>query len=361
MTQVTGGAANPTFNAAALGMSLGDANAGGINNNNNPNENRNGNGTNGVSGASAVDPFGGIMGGAAQSAAMNSMIQGGTGGIAPNLLMGATAAAVQHQQQQQIQRQQILNLQQSQLASLSVEAFGQVIMANMGNSNNVPNINALGNKMNFQAIFPQVPAMMGGAISQNDNEVKKQSRKESKSKRAKTFPEKLMMALMEDGTEDAIAWLPDGKSFVIVNPDIFCLEVLAKTFKESKYSSFVRKLHRWGFVRLTSGTGTDCFHHPQFQRNKREMAGKIVCVPRDSKEKASDRIVKPPSLAGVEKYIKAKVNQVVGGTRHDGMGGVDPDATSNEMDAKGQQKKRDKKSTTTAADLRAGVRLPSSF
>ena len=83
-------------------------------------------------------------------------------------------------------------------------------------------------------------------------------------------------------------------------------EVLNKIFKEAKYASFVRKLHRWGFVRLTSGTGTDCFHHPLFQRNKKEMAGKITCTPRGEKDKerSSERVLKPPSLAGVEKFIK---------------------------------------------------------
>jgi hypothetical protein len=92
------------------------------------------------------------------------------------------------------------------------------------------------------------------------------SRKEKNKskKRAKTFPEKLMQGMVEQAgnDDDAVAWLPDGKSFVVVSPDIFCTRVLANVFKESKYASFVRKLHRWGFVRLTSGTGTDCFSHP---------------------------------------------------------------------------------------------------
>jgi hypothetical protein len=148
------------------------------------------------------------------------------------------------------------------------------------------------------------------ASSNNEQPVKPQQRKEKK-KRAKSFPEKLMQSMMEYSDEEAVAWLPDGKSFVIVNPDLFCDEVLNKIFKESKYASFVRKLHRWGFVRLTSGTGTDCFHHPAFQRNRKEMAAKISCTPRGDKDKpdrmSSDRNVKPPSLAGVEKFIRAKV------------------------------------------------------
>jgi hypothetical protein len=66
--------------------------------------------------------------------------------------------------------------------------------------------------------------------------------------------------------------------------------------------------HSWGFVRLTSGTGTDCFHHPQFQKNKRDLAGKIVSI-RGEKDNLPifKSNVKPPSLAGVEKFIRAKV------------------------------------------------------
>jgi hypothetical protein len=35
-----------------------------------------------------------------------------------------------------------------------------------------------------------------------------------------------MQALIEHTDKEAVAWLPDVKSFVIVNPDIFCDDVL---------------------------------------------------------------------------------------------------------------------------------------
>lgn len=145
-----------------------------------------------------------------------------------------------------------------------------------------------------------------------------QSRKpEPKSRRkAKSFPVKLMTSLVENSNEQAVAWLPDGKSFVIVNPDLFVDTILKKTFKECKYASFVRKLHRWGFVRLTSGTGTDCFHHPLFQRNRADLCARIVCTPRDPlKASETEKRVaaatsmtndKPPSLAGVEKFFRSR-------------------------------------------------------
>ena len=71
--------------------------------------------------------------------------------------------------------------------------------------------------------------------------------------------------------------------------------------------------------------GTDCFHHPLFQRGKKDLASKIVCTPRAdmpggshagmSGGKDQAKLIgmmasadsKPPSLAGVEKFIRAKV------------------------------------------------------
>lgn len=134
--------------------------------------------------------------------------------------------------------------------------------------------------------------------------------KKDKKRRARTFPEKLMQAMMEYATnEDAVAWLPDGKSFVIVDADKLVKDVLNPVFKQCKYASFVRKLHRWGFVRLTSGTGTDCFHHPLFQNGRKDLVSKISCAPQVKEaqfRKNRYRMEKPPSLAGVERFIRAK-------------------------------------------------------
>lgn len=146
-------------------------------------------------------------------------------------------------------------------------------------------------------------------------------------RKARTFPEKLMEAMMMYGEEDMVAWLPDGKSFVVVKPDDFVARVLNPVFKEAKYSSFVRKLHRWGFVRLTSGTGTDCFHHPFFNRNRRELASKITVAAATMARQTASAPSKSsgkntPSLAGVGRFahikaaafahraVKGKVNEM---------------------------------------------------
>ena len=106
----------------------------------------------------------------------------------------------------------------------------------------------------------------------------------SSPRRSKSFPLKLWDAMRNHANDEAFEWLPDGKSFIIINPDIFCSEILDNCFKSSKYGSFIRKLHRYGFLRLTSGTGTDCFHHPLFQRSQKNLVGKIECIANEKKD-----------------------------------------------------------------------------
>ena len=147
----------------------------------------------------------------------------------------------------------------------------------------------------------------------------RKSETSSKKQRPKSFPQQLWDAMMTEGpmNDDAFEWLPDGKSFVVVDSEFFCKEILDRKFKQSKYGSFVRKLHRWGFIRLTSGTGTDCFHHPLFQRLRPELVSQIKCNSRNGKDGGKkghnaysrgeylDSV--QPSLMGVEKFIRAKV------------------------------------------------------
>jgi hypothetical protein len=171
-------------------------------------------------------------------------------------------------------------------------------------------------------------------------------------RKAKTFPVKLMQGLIENPNEEAVAWLPDGKSFVIVNADLFCELILKKTFKECKYASFVRKLHRWGFVRLTSGTGTDCFHHPLFQQNRIDLCARISCAPRDS-AKASEtekRVAaatsmandRPPSLAGVERFFRSKPLSTATSATHADPASKKEGENADEKTAKVEEKSKEK-------------------
>lgn len=261
--------------------------------------------------------------------------------------MGGTGYYMQ-QQQQQFEEEQQRRRRSSMSSTDSLSPIGRRPSQSGNNANAL--FGSLAGNVDYARFMsaaaaaptPLVPTLTqqydnddeAGAAYMLERQPQPAPRKEKK-KRTKTFPEKLMEALVKHDNEDAVAWLPDGKSFVIVSPDLFVNEVLNAVFKQAKYASFVRKLHRWGFVRLTSGTGTDCFHHPHFNRNRREWAGKMVCAPvrggdgggggsRDAVRQHSQQQQqqqhnhyhqqlhrpvapdKPPSLAGVERFIRAK-------------------------------------------------------
>ena len=74
-----------------------------------------------------------------------------------------------------------------------------------------------------------------------------------------------------------ISWTPDGRSFTIMRPKAFATEILPKFFKESKYSSFTRKLHRWGFQRHLRGAETGSFFNKNFQKGRPDLIDRMTC------------------------------------------------------------------------------------
>lgn len=123
----------------------------------------------------------------------------------------------------------------------------------------------------------------------------------SKTRAIKSFPVKLMEILMENANADILAWMPDGKSFFVVNQDDFVERIYKREFKGTRYSSFVRKLQRWGFVRRYNGT--DCFSHPLFQHGRIDLAAQIEALPRNdggSRKKKADPDTHRPEDAAEE-------------------------------------------------------------
>jgi HSF-type DNA-binding len=91
-----------------------------------------------------------------------------------------------------------------------------------------------------------------------------------------------MMKFAEKQDENyCVAWLEDGMSFVIRNPDEFTRSVVPKFFKPTKFSSFTRKLYRWGFRQVNRGIGPDdpiIFGNEYFQRDNLELMSKMRSI-----------------------------------------------------------------------------------
>eukprot|EP00543_Licmophora_paradoxa_P011096 CAMPEP_0202478412 /NCGR_PEP_ID=MMETSP1360-20130828/94447_1 /ASSEMBLY_ACC=CAM_ASM_000848 /TAXON_ID=515479 /ORGANISM="Licmophora paradoxa, Strain CCMP2313" /LENGTH=429 /DNA_ID=CAMNT_0049105691 /DNA_START=1 /DNA_END=1289 /DNA_ORIENTATION=- len=94
-----------------------------------------------------------------------------------------------------------------------------------------------------------------------------------------TFPQRLigMLEAETESGEEIITWLPHGKAFIIYQKKRFASEVLARHFKQSKFTSFTRKLNRWGFTRMTTGPETGAYYHRLFQRKNPKLCLQMYC------------------------------------------------------------------------------------
>lgn len=86
-----------------------------------------------------------------------------------------------------------------------------------------------------------------------------------------------MKVLSDKRYSHVITWMPSGKSFNILKPKAFVAEILPEHFKTAKYSSFTRKLHRWGFSRHYRGEEAGAFYHKDFQRGRLDLVEQMTC------------------------------------------------------------------------------------
>jgi hypothetical protein len=84
------------------------------------------------------------------------------------------------------------------------------------------------------------------------------------------FPFKLHAMLHDvarDGNDAIVSWLPNGMQFRIHRPTEFAHFIMPRYFDKTKYRSFQRQLHIYGFQRVTDKKSPDfgAYHHELFQ------------------------------------------------------------------------------------------------
>lgn len=131
-------------------------------------------------------------------------------------------------------------------------------------------------------------------------------------------PTKQLMAMMryaeKQGDGFCVRWLEGGTSFIIDDPDAFTKNVVPHYFKPTKFSSFTRKLYRWGFRQLNRGMGQDdpvIFGNDYFQRNKPELMVHMRSTTAAASRKAEEITQlnsSPRAVAGVKR--PAEVGQI---------------------------------------------------
>lgn len=120
------------------------------------------------------------------------------------------------------------------------------------------------------------------------------------------FPQRLMEMLSNEENSDIITWLPHGKAFLIIKRNKFYNEVLPKYFKETKCTSFTRKLTRWGFNRVSRGPETGAYYHRNFQRDDTRLINEMSCALK--KETQSTRKAAPVACYDVEEASSACIH-----------------------------------------------------
>jgi hypothetical protein len=83
---------------------------------------------------------------------------------------------------------------------------------------------------------------------------------------------------------DCISWTRDGHSFIIRNRNEFVGKLLPLFFREAKFSSFTRKLYRWGFRQICIPKSLNrkerdmVFGHEYFQRDQKYLISNMRSV-----------------------------------------------------------------------------------
>jgi len=94
---------------------------------------------------------------------------------------------------------------------------------------------------------------------------------------ARIFPQRLYDILSDERNAACIGWLPHGQGFIIKNRKRFAAEVLPRYFKQTKYTSFTRKLNRWDFTRVTRGPELGAYYHKFFRRGEPTLCTQMYC------------------------------------------------------------------------------------
>ena len=78
------------------------------------------------------------------------------------------------------------------------------------------------------------------------------------------------------GDESIVSWQPHGKAFRVHVPHVFARTVMLRYFKQTKYKSFLRQLHIYGFHRIGKGMDRGAYFHSMFIRDKKSMSFQMV-------------------------------------------------------------------------------------
>ncbi len=148
-------------------------------------------------------------------------------------------------------------------------------------ASHVPNSNDAAPAAAPAAAAPAAPAASADTTTSSTNATAAAASTQGPSLQRQMFPDILheVLACTDEEVSSTIAWLPHGKAFTIKNPQNFEGKVMPRFFGRGKYSSFIRKLNRWGFRQVVAKSSPDsgAFQHELFLRDQPDLARDMSC------------------------------------------------------------------------------------
>jgi len=108
------------------------------------------------------------------------------------------------------------------------------------------------------------------------------------------FPTKVLVMLEID--KAIFSWLPHGRAVKVHDEQCFLRDMAPMFFKVSKFRSFTRQLHLWGFRRISSGVDIDGWWNPHFLRGRPELMSQMVRIKVKGMEKGKKIILRAPDF-----------------------------------------------------------------
>eukprot|EP00977_Amphora_coffeiformis_P029033 scaffold38356_cov237-Amphora_coffeaeformis.AAC.1 len=102
--------------------------------------------------------------------------------------------------------------------------------------------------------------------------------------RVQKFPVKLYAILAQKEFNDIIAWMPHGRSWKVLKPNVFESLVMPLFFEYSNYHSFNRLVNAWSFRRVSSGPDRGSYYHELFLRGKPHLQKYMRRLPKTHKK-----------------------------------------------------------------------------
>ncbi|KAM3143300.1 hypothetical protein pb186bvf_004632 [Paramecium bursaria] len=96
--------------------------------------------------------------------------------------------------------------------------------------------------------------------------------------------------------EHIIRWSEDGEYFIVLKPKMMEQEVLLHYFKHNHFSSFLRQLNMYEFLKARNSENHEVFSHPYFKKGNKKQLSLIKRNPIKSKNKVIKKPKQPTDL-----------------------------------------------------------------